>query len=245
MSFLRELWQRYLNGNTLTRLLFTNAAMFIFIIAVKTIAILLLVRHADMTEHVFQFHWDWHSTLLMPWTVVTAMFTSHGIWHMLFNMLSLYWFGTVFLQYFNNSTLRGVYVLGALASMISFAIPFYVAGSFPERFAQATFPAASGGILTIATVLAFKAPDHAETLPFIGPLKNKFLTLALIMVDIALFPEGNPATDLAHLGAFLTGYLYVYMLRKGTDMAKPVTMVAIKAEDIARALYNKVSRYRK
>ncbi len=224
----------------MTRLLFINVAMFIFIIAIKTVAILFLVRHADMTEHLFQFHWDWTETVRMPWSILTAMFTSHGIWHLIFNMLVLYWSGTIFLQYFNNSTLRGVYVLGALASMVFYAIPFYVSHSLQGNVASPCFPAASGAILTIATVLSFKAPDHAEPLPVIGPFKNKYMTLVLILIDIALFPAGNPATDMAHLGAFLCGYMFITMSRKGIDMTKPVTKAYIIIEELSQKILKSV-----
>lgn len=241
MSFLREIWQKYQNGNTLTRLLFINVAMFLFIIAVKTIAILLLIRHADITEQLFQFHWDIGQTLRRPWTLFTAMFTSHGIWHLLFNMVMLYWFGTILLQYFNNSTLRGIYVIGAISSMVFYSLPFYLTHSLDE-IENPCFPAASGAILSIATLLAFKAPNHTETFPVIGPVHIKILTLVLLMVDIALFPQGNPATDCAHLGAFLSGLLFYRMYLKGIDMAKPVTQVYIFLQGLIQKIIVEIKK---
>jgi len=41
------------------------------------------------------------------------MFTHKDIWHILFNMLWLYWFGTIFLEYLDQRKLVSVYLLAA------------------------------------------------------------------------------------------------------------------------------------
>ena len=49
-----------------------------------------------------------------PAQLITYMFMHAGILHILFNMLWLYWFGSLFLYFFSAKHLRGLYVLGGI-----------------------------------------------------------------------------------------------------------------------------------
>jgi len=55
--------------------------------------------------------------IVQPWTLITYAFAHdwRDILHILWNMLALYWFGRLFIEYLGNDKLISVYVLGALA----------------------------------------------------------------------------------------------------------------------------------
>ncbi|WP_303044500.1 rhomboid family intramembrane serine protease, partial [Paramuribaculum intestinale] len=50
-----------------------------------------------------------------PWTPFTYMFTHYEVMHLIFNMLWLYWFGTLLLTVFSGTRLMAVYLTGGLA----------------------------------------------------------------------------------------------------------------------------------
>ena len=88
-------------------------------------------------------------------------------------------------------------------------------------------PLCSACILAFCTALAFRVPDTTEPIPLIGPVKIKYIVIAIAIVDVAMLPKVNPATDLVHLGAAAVGWAFHYLLRKGKDITTPVTAVAV------------------
>src|SRR5690606_37778515 len=74
-----------------------------------------------------------------PWTLITYMFMHDlsGILHILFNMLIMYWFRKLFVEYLGSDKLIAVYLLGGIAGGITYllaynTVPFYIErlGSF-------------------------------------------------------------------------------------------------------------------
>ena len=57
-----------------------------------------------------------------PWTLLTYAFTHEGFFHILFNMLNLYWFGQLLREYLGDRRLVSIYVLGALAGAAVFLL---------------------------------------------------------------------------------------------------------------------------
>src|SRR5579871_3679982 len=58
--------------------------------------------------------------LTRPWTLITYFFAHnvHDLWHILSNMIALYWFGKVFVEYLGSDKLISVYVLGGITAAI-------------------------------------------------------------------------------------------------------------------------------
>jgi len=222
MSIFDEIKNRYLNGDVLKRLLIVNCGMFVLILLTDITLTLIGVGDKGYAAMLFQFPWNTMALLVRPWTPVTALFTSYGLWHFIFNMLVLYWMGGIFQRYFTNTHLRGLYIIGGLAGMVGYTCTMLVP-VFQLKDWNGTMPMASACILAIAVALAFRVPDHQETFPVLGQVKIKYIVIALALIDLALFPRTNPATDLAHAAAAATGFLFVRMLSKGRDITRPVT----------------------
>ena len=61
-----------------------------------------------------------------PWTIVTYAFMHDmsDIWHIIFNMLVLYWFGRLFVEYLGSDKFIAVYVLGAISGAVAFLLAY-------------------------------------------------------------------------------------------------------------------------
>ncbi|MFM8914599.1 MAG: rhomboid family intramembrane serine protease, partial [Flammeovirgaceae bacterium] len=70
-----------------------------------------------------------------PWTIITYAFAHDltGILHILFNMLTLYWFGRLFVEYLGSDKLVAVYVLGALAGAVVYLLSYNLVPYYIER----------------------------------------------------------------------------------------------------------------
>ena len=123
-TFISDIKNKFLYGDTLARLILINVGVFVVIAIIKVFFILLGLTDNATWNHNFEWSWNLEDFLARPWTIATYMFTSYGVWHLLFNMLTLYWFGQRFQTLFTNSQLRGIYILGALAGMVFFTLIF-------------------------------------------------------------------------------------------------------------------------
>ena len=227
MNVFQEIKNKFLTGDVLTRLLIINCAVFVISLSLD-ITFTLFSFGADRIAYTAM-NFPWNPILLAfkPWAPVTSLFASWGLWHLLFNMFTLYWLGGVFLQPFTSNNLRGLYIMGGIAGMIVFTGVFLLFPPLQFKGWSDSIPLCSVCILTFCTALAFRAPDRTESIPLIGPVKIKFIVIALAVIDVALLPHVNPATDAAHLGGAFLGWAFNAMLRKGKDLTAPVTAIAV------------------
>ncbi|MDE6832393.1 MAG: rhomboid family intramembrane serine protease, partial [Muribaculaceae bacterium] len=89
-----------------------------------------------------------------PWSVVTYMFTQTDVWHAVFNMLWLYWFGMILQNLTSPRRLVKVYLIAGLAGAAS-----YIAWSFIlTEGAGAGLEGASAAVMGIVTATACLVP---------------------------------------------------------------------------------------
>lgn len=227
MSLLDELISKFRSGDIVTRLVFINCAVFLVMLLMDINFTLFSFGEDRYAYIVCNYPWSPYILIRRPWSVVTSLFASWGLWHLIFNMIILYWLGNVFMRYFTSNNLRGLYILGGIAGMLVFTGVFMLFPSLQLKDWTGNTPLCSACILAICTALAFRVPDTTEPIPLIGPVKIKYIVIALAITDIAMLPNVNPATDLVHLAAAATGWAFYYLLRKGKDITTPVTAVAV------------------
>jgi membrane associated rhomboid family serine protease len=125
MSIVDEIKESFQKGSALTRLIYINLGIFILVNLVYAI---LFFSNALGSFGTFLAQLsvpaDLNVLARKPWTLFTYMFTHRGFLHLLFNLLWLYWFGRVFLEYFNGRKLIGVYLLGGLAGAVLYIAAF-------------------------------------------------------------------------------------------------------------------------
>lgn len=157
-----------------------------------------------------------HVLLTHPWTPFTYMFLHFEFLHILFNMLWLWWFGAIFMQYLSGRQLLGTYILGGFTGAL-----FYVAAfNFFPVFETARFSSmalgASASVLAIVVAISFYVPEYTVHLFLFGPVKIKYIAIATIAFDVMMIGSSNAGGHIAHLGGALWGFLYIRML-PGTD----------------------------
>jgi len=163
--------------------------------------------------------------LVRPWTLITYAFTHQGFLHLLFNMLMLYWFGNILSDFAGNKRVLPVYILGALVGAVVFIAGYNL---LPVLRPTVGLPmiGASAGVLALVVAAATLVPDYSIVLFLIGPVKLKWLALALVIIDVISLPLNNAGGHLAHLGGALSGFLYISQLRRGRDFGKWIHQTA-------------------
>lgn len=165
-----------------------------------------------------------------PWTLVTYFF-SHSIpnpFHILGNMLGLYYFGRLVSEYLGNRRLISLYILGGIAGAVIYLLLYNLVPYFLQR-ANLTIGTigASASVFAIIVGAATLLPDYYFHLPFIGPVRIKFIAAFFIFISfIGSVESNNIGGNISHLGGALLGYVFVKQLKKGRDLGKPISALS-------------------
>jgi membrane associated rhomboid family serine protease len=151
------------------------------------------------------------------WTPLTYMFMHAGIFHILFNMLWLYWIGQIFEEYLGNKRTIGLYLLGGLTGAIFFIAAYNIFPFFAPVLAGSTVVGASASVMAIIVATATLLPDYSISLILIGPVKLKWIALFYVVIDFLSIAGPNAGGEFAHLGGALFGFIYIKQLQRGND----------------------------
>lgn len=159
-----------------------------------------------------------------PWTLLTYAFTHEGFFHILFNMLNLYWFGQLIREYLGDRRLVSLYVLGALAGAFIFLLSYNLVPAFQPAVGT-PMVGASAAVTAIIVAGATLLPDYTFMLILIGPVKIKWIAAVVVLISLAGVNGGNPGGEIAHLGGALLGFVFIRQLQAGRDLGRPVQAV--------------------
>lgn len=158
-----------------------------------------------------------HLLLQRPWTLITYMFLHVGIWHILFNMLWLFWFGRIFLEYMTEKQMLWVYILGGLTGAFAYIFAFNVFPVFQPMVMNSYALGASASVMAVVTAIAFYVPNYTLYLLFFGRVKIIYIAIALFVIDFFTIPGGNAGGQIAHIGGALLGFIYVRSIRPASS----------------------------
>ena len=161
---------------------------------------------------------DMGSLLLQPWSLVTYFFTHFDFFHILFNMLFLFWFGRIIQEFLNSKRVISLYVLGGLAGGLLYILIYNFLPFYADRVTDSMMLGASAGVYAIVVGAAVFMPNYTFFLIFIGPVKIKYIAIFYVFMSFIGTTGANAGGEIAHLGGALVGWLYISQLNKGSDM---------------------------
>jgi membrane associated rhomboid family serine protease len=173
------------------------------------------------------------------WTPVTYMFMHASVFHILFNMLWLFWMGQLFEEYLGKNRLVTVYLLGGLAGAALFLLVFNTLPVFAGALPSITVVGASACVMAIVVATATLLPNYTIYMMFIGPVKLKWLALFYVTIDFLGILGPNAGGEIAHLGGALLGFVYVKQLKSGHDWSRSMERVLTQRPKVSVAVKNR------
>jgi membrane associated rhomboid family serine protease len=160
-----------------------------------------------------------------PWTIISYAFAHSltDIFHILFNMLALYWFGKIFIEYLGNEKLIAIYVLGGLAGGLVYLLMFNTIPYFIDRSEFSGMVGASAAVFAVMVATATLLPDYTFYMLFLGPVRIKYIALFYIVISFIGSVGPNAGGNLAHLGGALMGFIYTKQLQVGVNWGSWIT----------------------
>lgn len=142
------------------------------------------------------------SFLERPWTIVTSLFVHGGIWHLIANMITLFFFGRFLCILVGKTNFLTIYFAGGILGNILYILlgsPFSIAVG------------ASGAVFALGGVLAMMRPKlKVFVFPIPAPLPLWVAVIGGFLI-LSLFPQ---IAWQAHLGGLVYGLAAGYFFRR-------------------------------
>lgn len=245
LSEFKNAFGRPNNGHI--QLILINVVIFIFLAILYVIST--VAGYSDwfsFLQKQFTLSPQLNEFIYKPYTLITYAFSHslNDIWHIFFNMISLYWFGRLFIEYLGNDRLIAVYVLGALAGGFIYLILFNTVPFFEQR-AGIGMVGASASIYAIMIACATLIPDYTFFLLLFGPVRIKYIALFFILISFIGTVSANAGGNLAHLGGAAIGYIYVKQLQSGRNIGSWISYLLDRLKSIFSVIMRSPQVHRK
>ena len=136
-----------------------------------------------------------------PWTIITSLFVHGGLWHIAFNMISLYFVGNIIIKLLGEQNFLKVYFSGGILGNV-----FYLFLGNPSTLGFG----ASGAIFALVGVLVVIMPKLPVYIFFIP----KAFPLWIAVIVFVLFSFIPGIAWQAHLGGLVLGLIAGLFLKR-------------------------------
>jgi len=175
------------------------------------------IRFIDYVREYFAFPAALPKIPLRFYTLITYQFFHEDIFHILFNMLWLFWMGNIFVDFLKPRQFHFVYLSGGIMGAVFFALAYNLFPAFTGSVYAATIIGSSASVMALAVAVTTLLPDYTLSLMFIGTVKLRYIVLAYIVIDLIGIGYTNAGGSFAHLGGAFMGFIYIKLLQNGTD----------------------------
>lgn len=153
-----------------------------------------------------------------PWSIISYGFIHYGFFHILFNLLVLYFVSRTMVNVFSSKLSLNIYFLGILVGGLSFLLVYNV---LPPSMSTdvGSLVGASAGVRALLIFICAYMPNR-EARFFTISIKLWYVGLAIVILDVIGLFSINQGGNVAHIGGDLLGYLYATQLQKGIDIGK-------------------------
>ena len=149
-----------------------------------------------------------------PWSILSYGFLHHSFGHLFFNMLVLYFLAQTFANLFTPRLSLKIYILGVLFGGLAF---LSIALTMPDILRiNGPLVGASAGVRACILFLCVYWPNKLVGF-FTLRFKLKYLGIVMIALDLPGLFSLNSGGTVAHIGGYISGYLYAKQLQNGKD----------------------------
>jgi membrane associated rhomboid family serine protease len=197
----------------LVQLIKINIYIWLFITVLSLFSFLLQTQLTNKILEWLTLPADTHALLQRPWTLFTYMFLHQDFFHILFNMLMLFFGGILFTQYLGEKKLLQTYIWGGISGGVFFIVAFNVFPVFVPVLPYAVALGASASVIAILVAIAVVKPEMQVQLILLGNIKLKYIAIGLVVIDLMSIDKSNPGGHIAHIGGAAYGALMALNLR--------------------------------
>ncbi|GAB4160542.1 MAG: rhomboid family intramembrane serine protease [Winogradskyella sp.] len=212
MTTIESLKYRYNNLDVFGKIITINAIVFIIDVILTSLFRLNLIKYFVLPANFGDF-------ITQPWSILTYGFLHSGFFHLLFNMLFLFYLSRVASNLFRTKMVLNIYLLGILAGGIAY---LGVSNIDPSNFfgtKNGIMVGASAGVSALLMFIAIYMPQSQIRLFNTFNVKWMHIAIFFVAMDVFRLLLGiNQGGYVAHIGGYILGYYYAKQLVKGKDI---------------------------
>ena len=192
-------------------------------------------RGSTWMDDFFALH-DIRSSFFKPHQIITYMFLHGGFWHIFWNMLILWMFGSILENYWGPKRFLTFYIVCGIGAALLHLLVVYqeltpafdsvnslpiheqmaIRADYHMNINQPTL-GASGAIFGCMVAFGLLFPNSLIYIYALIPIKAKWAVLAYVLYELFLGVQNNAGDNVAHwahLGGGLVGLLLVFYWRR-------------------------------
>jgi len=213
MNWFSNLYQTYLSRSIVEKFIVINILLFVLTYLFNTLSFSFEIDNNLIVDW-FSLQPDFGVLLFRPWTIMTYGFLHIGFFHILFNLLFLYYFGNLFLDFFNPKQFLAYYLLGIISGGLIYMLAYNYLPAL--RTQETLLVGASAGVTAIVIGISTHIPQYSLHFRFIGRVKLLYIAVGMVVLDLVQIPAGNAGGHLAHLGGAFLGFMMTRYFHQGT-----------------------------
>ena len=204
-NFIEEIKFQIRHGKMTNKLIIINVGVFVLIQLLMAIQRLKGSTDVSLINNIFGL--DTSGFLMRPWGLITSIFSHFDLWHLLFNMLFLYFAGKFFETIFDQKRLLATYLIGGIIGGLVELLAHYI---FFHNSSNTPFVVgASGSIMAIFAAIAFYSPNTKVMLFGVLPIRLFILAVFFLLKDIIGIGHEDGIAHFAHIGGAILGVISV------------------------------------
>jgi membrane associated rhomboid family serine protease len=223
------------DNNALTWLIILNALVFVSLLFIKVIYG--LTSGESIATNLSIDSWvampaDAYHFLARPWTVITYMFSHNSMWYLISSILWLWCFGYILQDLAGNDRLFPVYLYGGFLGGLFYLLAANLIPSIHLHTTSYSMMGAGASVMAVAVATTSFAPKY-RILPMLnGGIPVWVLALIFATLDLGTLGFSNGAVAVAHIAGGLTGFFFIFQLKRGNDMGRWINSLAKWINDL-------------
>jgi len=214
MSIFNDLKYKYNTLDAFGKIIAINSVIFILGILIRVLLKYDPFQYFILPNEINDF-------IFQPWSLITYGFLHYGFFHLVFNMLFLFYLSRVITNLFHQKTVLNIYFLGIIIGGILFLVLTNLLNKNAMINIRGPLVGASAGVSALLLFVGTYLPESSIRLLGRFNVKWKYIAIAFVVYHTGGFLLGlNQGGNAAHLGGYLLGYYYALQLKKGNDIGK-------------------------
>lgn len=239
---MRSIWTDIKNiiqqpGQGLLKIIIANGAIFIALMIVRVG--LLIAGKSELFDAFFaQVSLPSSLDLIIqrPWSLLTYFFLHIEVFHLVFNMMFLYWFGIIIQDFIGNKRLVQLFFYGGLAGAAAFIIAMNTVSFFIEKGPN-FMNGASAGVFAVVVAAATIRPNYEVRLLLLGQVQIKYISAFYVLWSFIETTGSNAGGNIAHLGGAILGFIFA---KNFLAASRPQAIFEIKIKEFAQVVNQKI-----
>jgi membrane associated rhomboid family serine protease len=211
----------FANGKSaVNQIILVNLAVSFLVLLVSIVAKLYKVELDQVLKFVY-LPSNLDLLLVRPWTFITYTFVHTQFFHILSNLLFLYFIGRILENYLSPQKIWTIFMGGALLGGILFVVAFNVFPAFEQAVDTRYIIGASAGVSAIIAAAGLHLPYFTVRLFGSFKVEMRWIAVAAIFLNMYSFSKStHEGQIIAHLSGVAFGLLYILWVQGKIKLPK-------------------------